>query len=193
MAELKIITMRDVKPEPVEYLWKPYLPAGKISLIQGDPGSGKTTMSLAIAAAVTQGRGLPGGYCEFPADVIVQNAEDGLADTIIPRLIQCGADVGLVHFIDEEEAALSLSDERIEQAIIEKKAKLCLLDPIQAYFRGSDMNSAKGVRPLMKHLAGVADRTGCAIVLVGHLNKKGGRSQYRGLAASTSTPLPGVS
>jgi hypothetical protein len=179
----RIVTMRDVKPEPVEWLWKPYLPAGKISIIQGDPGSGKTTMALAIAAAVTTGKGLPGGYCEFPADVIVQNAEDGLTDTIIPRLIQCGADEGMVHFIDEDEQSLTLSDERIERSIIEKSAKLFILDPIQAYLGNANMNSANGIRPLMKRLGDVAARTGCAVLLVGHMNKSGGKSQYRSLGS----------
>ena len=180
---LKIVTMRDVKPEPVEWLWEPYIPAGKISIIQGDPGSGKTSMALAIAAAVTMGQGLPGGYHEPPADVIVQNAEDGLTDTIIPRLINAGADESMVHFIDEDERALTLSDERIERSIIVKKAKLCILDPIQAYLGGSNMNSANGIRPLMKRLGDVAARTGCAMLLVGHMNKAGGKSQYRSLGS----------
>jgi hypothetical protein len=180
---LRIVTMRDLEPEQVEWLWEPYLPAGKITIIQGDPGSGKTSMALAIAAAVTVGKGLPGGYCEYPADVIVQNAEDGLADTIIPRLIRCGVDEGLVHFIDEDERALTLSDERIEQSIIEKGVKLFILDPIQAYLGGSNMNSANGVRPLMKQLGDMAARTGCAMLLVGHMNKNGGKSQYRSLGS----------
>jgi len=121
--------MRDVKPEPVEWLWEPYIPYGKIALIQGDPGDGKTTTAMAIAAAVSSGDALPGGYSTTPADVIVQNAEDGLNDTIVPRLTRFGADVDRVHFIDEDEMALTLSDERIEQSIIEKSAKLCILRP----------------------------------------------------------------
>jgi hypothetical protein len=113
----------------------------------------------------------------------VQNGEDWMTDTIIPRLIQCGADMGLVHFIDDDEAALSLSDERIEQTIIEKNAKLCILDPIQAYLGKANMNSAGGIRPLMKKLGKVAARHGCAVLLVGHLHKSGGKAQYRGLGS----------
>ena len=180
---LRIINMRDVTPEQVKWLWQPYIPYGKITLIQGDPGDGKTTTAIAIAAAVSSGAELPGSVSTIPMDVVIQNAEDGLADTIAPRLKKFNADVDRVHFIDEDEYALSLSDERIEQAIIEKNAKLCILDPIQAYLGGANMNSANGVRPLMKRLGDVASRTGCAMLLVGHMNKSGGKSQYRSLGS----------
>ena len=183
MAKLKILTMSDVEAEQVEWLWTPYIPLGKISIIQGDPGNGKTTMALAIAAAVTTGMALPDGRCTTHGNVIFQSAEDGLADTIKPRLEQLGADCDRVHIIDEEEQSLSLSDERIEQAIVKMGAKLFILDPLQAYLGGADMHSANGVRPLMKQLAAVAERTECAIVIIGHLNKKGGKSQYRGLGS----------
>jgi len=184
MAELKIVTMSKLKSENVSWLWEPYIPCGKISIIQGDPGEGKTTMALAIAAAVTTSAPLPGnGVHNAPASVIFQTAEDGLADTIKPRLEQLGADCGRVHIIDEGEQALSLSDERIEQAIVKTGAKLFIFDPLQAYLGGADMRSAGGIRPLMKHLVSIAGRTGCAIVIIGHLNKKGGKAQYRGLGS----------
>ncbi len=183
MQDLKIITMRDIVSEDVEWLWKPYLPLGKISIVQGDPGGGKTTMMLAVAAAVTTGGALQGGGIASPASVIFQTAEDGLGDTIKPRLEQLGADCSLVHVIDESESALSLADERIEQAIVKMGAKLFILDPLQAYLGGADMHSAGGIRPLMKSLGAIAERTGCAIVSIGHLNKKGGKAQYRGLGS----------
>ena len=183
MAKLKILTMSEVQSEDVEWLWEPYIPLGKISIIQGDPGNGKTTMALAIAAAVTTGMALSGGRGTSPASVIFQSAEDGLADTIKPRLEQLGADCERVHIIDEDEESLSLSDERIEQAIVKMGAKLFILDPLQAYLGGADMHSANGVRPLMKALGAIAERTECAIVIIGHLNKKGGKSQYRGLGS----------
>ena len=183
MAELKILTVSAIQSEQVEWLWKPYIPFGKISIVQGDPGNGKTTMALAIAAAVTTGTPLPSDYTTVPGNVIFQSAEDGLADTIKPRLERLGADCDRVHVIDESEKSISLSDERIEQAIVEKNAKLFILDPLQAYLGGADMHSANGVRPLMKQLAAVAEWTGCAILIIGHLNKKGGKSQYRGLGS----------
>jgi hypothetical protein len=85
--------------------------------------------------------------------------------------------------IDEEEKSLSLADERIERAIVKMGAKLLILDPLQAYLGGADIHSVNGVRPLMKRLTGVAARTGCAVVIIGHLNKRGGKSQYRGLGS----------
>ena len=183
MPDLKIITMRDIEAEQVSWLWKPYIPLGKISIVQGDPGDGKTTMMLAVAAAVTTGDPLPGSGTTAPASVIFQTAEDGLADTIKPRLDLLGADCGRIHIIDEGEQSLSLSDERIEQAIVRMGAKLFILDPLQAYLGGADMHTATGIRPLMKALGAVAERTDCAIVIIGHLNKKGGKAQYRGLGS----------
>jgi KaiC/GvpD/RAD55 family RecA-like ATPase len=175
--------MSDIRPEPVDWLWEPYIPSGAITLIQGDGGTGKTTASLAITAALTKGEALPGGNTLIPSNVIIQNAEDSYTQTIRPRLETLGADCRLIHVIDEEEQALSLSDERIEEAIARTNAKLLLLDPIQAYFYGANMNSANGVRPLMKKLGMVAARYNCAVLLVGHLNKKGGKSQYAGLGS----------
>ena len=138
---------------------------------------------LAIAADLTRGRVLPNGSTSAPADVIFQTAEDGLEDTIKPRLEDLGADCNRVHTIDDSESPLTFADERIEQAIVRLNAKLLVLDPAQAYFGKSSMNSADGVRPMMKSLAGVAARTGCAIVIIGHLRKSGGKSTYRGLGS----------
>ena len=96
-----------------------------------------------------------------------------------------GADCSRIHVIDEVEQPLSLADERIEQAIIRTNAKLFILDPLQAYLGGADLHSAKGMRPLMKSLGAAVERTGCAVVIIGHLNKKsfGTRAQYRSLGS----------
>ena len=182
--KLDIITMAEVEAEEIQWLWKPYIPVGKITIVQGDPGGGKTTMALAIAAALTMGEPLPGSVTALPpAHVIYQTAEDGLADTIKPRLTKLDADCSRVHVICEGEEALSLSDERIERAILRTGAKLFILDPLQAYLGGTDMHRAGGVRPVFRQLGAVAERTGCAIVIIGHLNKSGGKSQYRGLGS----------
>jgi len=187
MDDLKLITMSDVAAEHINFLWEPYIAYGKTTIVQGDPGEGKTTMMLAIAASVTRGKCLPEGSGDAalsPSAVIFQTAEDGLADTIKPRLEQLGADCARVHVIDEEDKSLSLIDERIEAAIIRTGAKLFVLDPLQAYLGGKELNSANGIRPLMKKLAAVAENTGAAIVLVGHMNKNGGcKSLYRGLGS----------
>ena len=186
MAELKIIRMSDIQSEPVEWLWEPYLPSGAISLIQGDGGQGKTTLSLVIAAAITKGEPLPGKYgggYAAPANVIIQNAEDSYAMTIKPRLEKLGADCDRVYTIDEDEQSLSYADERIEQTIIQTNAKLLIIDPLQAFWGGANMNAANSVRPLLKHLGAVAAQHGCCVLLVGHLHKKGGKAQYRGLGS----------
>ena len=183
MAELKLIKMSNIQPEPVDWLWEPYIPRGAISLIQGDGGMGKTTTALAIAAAVSRGDALPNGFCGEPAAVIVQNAEDSYSKKIRPTLEMTDADCDMIEVIDEDEQELSLSDGRIEEAIIKMNAKLLIIDPVQAYFGGKNMNSAGGVRPLMKQLGAVAARHGCAVLLVGHLHKKGGAPQYRGLGS----------
>jgi len=186
MDNLRIFTMDEVQSEPVSWLWEPYIPSGKITIVQGDPGDGKTTLMLAVSAAVTNGNFLPGsGDCTAPANVIYQTAEDGISDTIKPRLEQLGADCSRIHVIDESEQSLSLADERIEQAIIKTNAKLLIIDPIQAYLGGADMHSAKGMRPLMKSLGAAAGRNDCAVVIIGHLNKRnfGTKAQYRGLGS----------
>ncbi len=117
--------------------------------------------------------------------IIYQTAEDGLGDTVKPRLIEAGADLSKVLVIDESEQELSFSDSRIERAIVQNRAKLLILDPMQAYVGEKvDMNRANEVRPIFRKLAEVADRTGCAIILIGHLNKAaGGQSAYRGLGS----------
>ena len=182
---VKIIRMSDVELTPVEWLWKPYLPFGKLSVLQGNPGEGKTYFAMHLAAACTNGKLLPNMERMAPFNVIYQTAEDGLGDTVKPRLIEAGADLDRVLVIDDSEVQLTLSDERIEKAIIENNAKLVIIDPIQAYLGADvDMNRANEVRPIFMRLGQVAQRTGCAILLIGHLNKAAGmQSLQRGLGS----------
>ena len=182
---VKIIRMSDVKLTPVEWLWKPYLPFGKLSVLQGNPGEGKTYFAMHLAAACTNGKLLPNMERLEPFNVIYQTAEDGLGDTVKPRLIEAGADLNRVLVIDDSEVQLTLSDERIEKAIIENNARLVIVDPIQAYLGADvDMNRANEVRPIFMRLGQVAQRTGCAILLIGHLNKAAGmQSLQRGLGS----------
>ena len=184
--ELKLIKMSNVEVEEVKWIWYPYIPYGKVTIIQGDPGEGKTTFILALIALLTTGTPLPEEETVTePINVIYQTAEDGLGDTIKPRLLSSGADCERVLVIDENETELTLSDERLEQAIVETNAKLIVLDPMQAYLGSDvDMHRANEIRPIMKRLALLAERTGCAFVLVGHMNKmQGGKSAYRGLGS----------
>ena len=182
---VKIIRMSDVELTPVEWLWKPYLPFGKLSVLQGNPGEGKTYFAMHLAAACTNGKLLPNMERMEPFNVIYQTAEDGLGDTVKPRLIEAGADLDRVLIIDDSEVQLTLSDERIEKAIVENNTRLVIIDPIQAYLGADvDMNRANEVRPIFMRLGQVAQRTGCAILLIGHLNKAAGmQSLQRGLGS----------
>lgn len=175
-----------VKEKSVEWLWYPFIPYGKITLLQGDPGEGKSTFIINVIAALSTGRELPNGALpETPIVAVYQCAEDSLQDTIKPRLLQAGADCSRVAFILDGDQSLSLDDERIERCIQETGARLFVLDPLQAYIKqDGDFQSATRMRSLMRRLSSVAERNQCAIVLVGHLNKSsGGKNLYRGLGS----------
>lgn len=185
-TNLKIINMSDVESKEISWLWYPFIPYGKLTIIQGDPGEGKTTLVLNIAAVLSKGQGLDEHMKpEQPLHIIYQTAEDGLADTVKPRLEKAQADCNNIFVIDETDVSLSMLDERIEQAVLKEKAKLMILDPIQAYLGAKmDMNRANEARDMTKHLGQVAERTGCAIVLIGHMNKNaGGKVAYRGMGS----------
>ncbi len=182
----RLIRMSDIETEQVKWLWYPFIPYGKVTIIQGDPGEGKTSFVLAMIALLTTGQPLPEeDTAAEPISVIYQSAEDGLADTIKPRLEASGADCSRVMVIDESDKVLTLCDERLEQAVRETGARLIVLDPLQAYLGDNvDMHRANEVRPIFKRLCAMADRTGCAIILIGHMNKAQGlKSSYRGLGS----------
>ena len=180
-----VMKMSEVEETVVQWLWYPFIPFGKVTLIQGNPGKGKTWLAMAIAAYCTNGKELPNALPIEPFNVLYQTAEDGIADTIKPRLAKCGADMTRVRFINEDEKQLSMTDDRIEKAIRQNNVRLMIMDPIQAYLGANvDMNRANEIRPLFRHLSMIAERTGCAIVLIGHLNKSSGsQSDYRSLGS----------
>ena len=155
-------------------------------MLQGDPGEGKSTLIIHIAAILTKGGYLPDGQkIKRPEMVIYQCSEDGKGDTIKPRLEQAGADCNRVAFIKEDNDKLTLEDERIRNAIIQISAKMVVLDPIQAFIgHNGNMTNAVKMREILSKLSKVAAETNCAIVLVGHMNKSGGGNQlYRGLGS----------
>ena len=212
--ELKLINMDTVEVEQIEWLLYPFIPYGKVTIIQGDPGEGKTTMVLQIIAKLTRGEPIlpvdstkdkrtnidsEGGtvdtekaennallqQLEAPVNVIYQTAEDGLGDTIKPRLLAAGADCTKVMVIDDSEQPLTMADVRLEEAIIQTKARMVVLDPIQGFLGAEvDMHRANEIRPLMKRIAVLAEKYHCAIILIGHMNKNSnGKSSYRGLGS----------
>ncbi len=181
-----ILYYSSVTARKVDWLWYPYVPFGKITIIQGDPGDGKTTLVLNIAALLSNGTPMPESEVEISSvKTIYQTAEDSVEDTLKPRLVSAGADCTRIAFIDESESGLTLNDHRIEDAIIETGARLVVLDPLQAYLgENSEMNRADGVRPMMRQLTAMAERTGCAIIVIGHMNKaSGSKGIYRGLGS----------
>ena len=184
-CELKLINMEDIKCENVEWLWYPFVPYGKITIIQGDPGEGKTTLVLQMIAKLTKGESIINGETKEPINVIYQTAEDGLSDTIKPRLVAANADCSKVLVIDDKETPLTMLDVRLEKAIAETGARLVVLDPIQGFLGADvDMHRANEIRPVMKHIAEIAEKYRCAIILVGHMNKNSnGKSSYRGLGS----------
>lgn len=177
----------DVRPSPVSWLWYPYIAVGKITLLQGDPGDGKSTMMMNLIAELSKGGATPDGRAlGRPQRVIYQCSEDGVSDTIKPRLTQCGADCRNVAFINEEvHGNLTLDDERLRQAIIDFRPRLLVIDPIQAYLGSdTDLQIAGRARKLMHRLGLWASTYDCAIVLIGHLNKReGSKDLYRSLGS----------
>ena len=203
-----MINMESVKVEQIEWLLYPFIPFGKVTIIQGDPGEGKTTMVLQIIAKLTRGEPillnkksqkeaqqdseenlkqevLSQDKPIQPVNVIYQTAEDGLGDTIKPRLLAAGADCSRVLVIDDREQPLTMLDVRLEEAIIQTKARMVVLDPIQGFLGTDvDMHRANEIRPLMKRMAVLAEKYHCAIILIGHMNKNSnGKSSYRGLGS----------
>lgn len=186
-----MIRMSDVEQTEVDWLWYPYIPFGKLTIIQGNPGEGKTFFAMQLAAACTNQKFLPEMEPFEPFNMIFQTAEDGLGDTVKPRLLSAEANLDRVLVIDDAENPLTLADDRIEKAIRENNAKLMIIDPLQAFLGANvDMNRANEVRPIFRKLADIAQATGCAVVMIGHLNKaSGAQSTYRGLGSIDITAV----
>lgn len=185
-TELQLIKLSEIQSQKVSWLWYPFIPYGKLTIIQGDPGDGRTTLILNIAAKLSKGEGLDSDMkLSEPMNVIYQSAEDGLADTVKPRLELAGADCERILVIDETDKSLSMIDERLEEAIVQTRARMLILDPIQAYLGGGmDMNRANEARDMTKKLGALAEKYQCAIVLIGHMNKAAGnKAAYRGMGS----------
>ena len=182
---MPMLCYEDIEQTSVEWLRFPYIPFGKLTIIQGNPGEGKTYFAMMLTAACTNRKLFPNMEDIEPFNVIYQTAEDGMGDTIKSRLVEAGADLSRVMVIDDTEEALTLSDDRIEKAVRQNHVRLVIIDPVQAFIGADvDMNRANEVRPVFRKLGMIAEKTGCAIVLIGHLNKSSGtQSTYRGLGS----------
>jgi RecA-family ATPase len=134
----------EIKPERVSWLWRGRLACGKLTVLDADPGTGKSTLTMEVAARVSRGEALPGGTASTPGGVIVVSAEDGPADTIVPRLIAARADLDQVFIMEGSErpdgqfAPVSIPGglDAIEKAIWDYRAALVILDPLMALLGG---------------------------------------------------------
>ena len=175
-----------IETKDINWLWYPYIPYGKITLIEGDPGEGKSTFALNIAALLTKGENIPDGYLvPNPELVIYQCSEDDLSDTVKPRLISAQADCSKVVYIINDDNALTLENKRIEDTIKSTKSKLFILDPIQSFLpQESDMFSMGRMRSILGKLSVTAAKYNCAMLLIGHMNKSNsGKNLYRGMGS----------
>jgi hypothetical protein len=189
-SRLSTIRLSDVQPERVSWLWPGRIPAGKLVTLDGDPSLGKSTLSLAFAAIVTTGGTWPDNSpCNYPGDVILLSAEDGLADTVRPRLDAAGADVSRVHAVqgvtlpDGSLRPPTLADvDELHRLVVETGARLLVVDVLMAYLpSGTDSHKDQDIRRVLSRLSALADATGCTVLLLRHLNKaKGGDPMYRG-------------
>jgi hypothetical protein len=184
------VRLDTVTPEQVSWLWPGRLPLGKVSLLDGDPGLGKSTVTLDIAARVSRGWPMPdgtgGGY---PAGVVIVSAEDGLADTIVPRLAAAGADLSRILALDkvpDEKGGhpFVIPDDMpfLVRAIVGASARLVIIDPLMAFLSGgTNSHRDQDVRRALARVHDIAERTGAVVWVVRHLNKTaGGPAVYRG-------------
>jgi RecA-family ATPase len=178
IPKLDLICLNTVEVEDIQWLWYPYIARGKVTIIQGEPGSSKTTMGLKIAACTTTGEAFPGepqnpfAKPRMPANVIYQTAEDGLSDTIMNRLKHMNPDFSRIFVIDETNEPVTMMDDRIRQALNITKAELIILDPLTAYIGSKvNMNMANEVRPVMNRAVQFAKEFNAAVVIIAHMSK----------------------
>jgi len=174
-APLRVVCMANVEPEQVSWLWHPYIAKGKVTLLEGDPGLGKSWLTCAIACAVSHGKGLPNATPFDAGNVLMLSAEDGLGDTLRPRLDAVGADVRRIFALDEPLTFDAAGLIRLEAAIIDHTPVLVIIDPLFAFTGGKvDIHRANECRAISAPLAAIAERHGCAMVAVRHLGKSRG-------------------
>jgi len=179
------VKLTEVETQPIEWLWRGRIPFGKITLLDGDPGVGKSLLALTIAACVSTGRPMPDSTFGWQGVVILITPEDSPEDTIKPRMEAVGCDPSQVHLLntaisydaktlDVSERPFSLSQDLkdLEMAIIRNNAILVVIDPLMAVLgRNIDSSRDQNVREVLTPLAQLAERTNCAILIIRHLNK----------------------
>ena len=197
LRSTSIVTcIKDVLPEEVAWLWRPRIALGQVSLISGDPGLGKSMLTLDMAAHVTHGRSWPDGSQCPKGEVILLGAEDDIANTIRPRLEAAGADISRVHTLNAVcdtkggeivERVFSMRDDvgQLGNVLIEHPAcRLVVIDPLAAYLHGTDSHSDAKVRQMLAPFAQLAAQCKVAIVCVTHPNKSSTKKGIYGVTGS---------
>jgi RecA-family ATPase len=186
---LAVVTMANVVPERVSWLWPGRIPFGKITVLDGDPNLGKSTVTLDLAARVSTGSPLPTGERPRRGAVLLLSAEDGAGDTIRPRLEASGADLARIHLLDHvtdeqgpRPVELPTDLPAIEALIVAQGIVLLVVDPFMAFLSGAvNSKTDQDIRRAMHPLKELAERTGVAVLVVRHLNKSGeSNALYRG-------------
>ena len=189
-----VVAASDVDPERLSWLWPGRIPLGKVTLLFGDPGQGKSLVTLDIAARVSRGLPWPDapGVSARPGGVVLLSAEDDRADTIVPRLMAAAADRQRINILkaalddgDEKHFNLSCDVPALDYTIRKTPdCRLVIIDPISAYLGGTDSHKNSEVRSLLAPLSDLASRHGVSIVAVTHMHKGGGgRSLYRAMGS----------
>ena len=149
-VELEVVRASEITPKEVRWLWYPYIPFGKVTLLQGDPGDGKSKLMLTLSALLSQGKPLPfadESDAHEPMTVIYQTTEDDADDTVVPRFIASDGDRERLIFISENKKNLTFGDNRIREAIERYGAGLLILDPLSSYIGdGCSLNAANETR-----------------------------------------------
>jgi hypothetical protein len=190
------VCIADVQSHPVEWLWRGWIPRGKLTLLEGDPGVAKSLLTIELAARITKGLPMPDGSPCERGSVVIVNAEDGLEDTVKPRLEVAGADIPRCHWLNfsledgQQTLIIPSQMDALKEKIEESKAVLVIIDPLVAYLekRINSWND-QDVGRAMAALSQLARQTGAAIVLIRHLNKKEDVKNkiYRGAAQLPSS------
>lgn len=182
--DIRFQQLADFMPTDIDWLWFPYIAYGKITLLQGDPGDGKSTIAIDIAARLSRGLPMPDGSAvSGPQTTLYLCQEDGIDDTVVPRFMRSGADCARIGYLTGDE--ITLQDQELADIVLKHAVRLLIVDPIQDYWsQDLDMQRASSVRRQMRQIAAMAAKTRCAVILIGHLNKREGvNNLHRGLGS----------